>query len=116
MTTAYPKEGELLGGLLWFRRAGSIITLGITNSALEEIGTVERLELPAEGDPVDSNEPIATLDGSVGRVEMISSWDGSVLEINEVAQKNLEMIMEDPLDEGWIIRIRVELDGPGHEE
>ena len=43
-------------GKLWFHKKGNLITLGITLSGLDEIGEVESIHLPSDGDDFDKDE------------------------------------------------------------
>ena len=50
MSEAAPKSGEYLDGKLWFTRKAAIVTIGLTSAAIEEIGAVQKIEMPEEGD------------------------------------------------------------------
>ncbi|NUM88038.1 MAG: glycine cleavage system protein H, partial [Bdellovibrionales bacterium] len=43
------KPTEYSSGLLWFTREGDQITLGVTDAALEELGSVESVEFAEPG-------------------------------------------------------------------
>lgn len=106
--SAAPKAGEYLDGKLWFERKLNIVTLGVTNAAIEEIGQVQRVEFPSDGDDFDKGEVIATLDGSSGRLEILAPAAGVVQDINQSAAKEPDMISEDPLEEGWLVKIEIQ--------
>ena len=108
MADIAPKNGEFLDGKLWFHRKGSNVTIGLTNVAVEEVGSIERVEFPNEGDDFDKGEIVATVGGSNGRLEVITPAAGIVIEINEAAQEEPDMISEDPLEEGWLIKFEIQ--------
>lgn len=108
MAEAAPKEGEFLDGKLWFSRKLSVVTVGLTSAAIEEIGAVESVELPEDGDDFSKGDVVATIDGSNGTLEVIAPASGFVSEINEITTKNPEVVSEDPLEEGWLFKLQIE--------
>ncbi len=108
MSDAAPKSGEFHEGKLWFQRKGSTITLGISSAAVEEIGTLERVEFPNEGDDFDKGDVVLNLEGSRGSLEVITPAAGVIQEVNEAAKEEPDMVTEDPLEEGWLIKIEIQ--------
>lgn len=103
-----PKNGEFLDGKLWFHRKGHVVTLGLTNLAVEEVGEVQSIEFPDEGTDFGKGDPMITVDGSNGRIEVIAPATGIVSEVNEAAKSEPDMVSEDPLEEGWLIKLEIE--------
>jgi glycine cleavage system H protein len=103
-----PKNGEYLDGKLWFHRKGSIVTIGLTSSAVEELGELDGIEFPEEGDDFDKGDVFLTLDGNLGKLEAITPAAGVVTEINEAAAEEPTVVSEDPLEEGWLIKIEIQ--------
>lgn len=108
MADIAPKEGEFLDGKLWFQRKGSTITIGLTSVAVEEVGSVESIDFPGEGDDFDKGDVVVTVDGAQGKLEVITPAAGVVNEINAAAQEEPDMISEDPLEEGWLIKLEIQ--------
>ena len=103
-----PKNGEFLEGKLWFARKGSIVTVGLTSAAIEEIGPVETMEFPDEDDDFGKGDPMLTVSGSRGTIEVIAPATGIIKEINTAAQDEPEMVSDDPLEEGWLVKLEIE--------
>src|SRR5688572_9900171 len=108
MTQTVPKSGEFLGGRLWFTRKGPVLTLGVTSRAIEEIGSVETIEFPTEGDDFDKGEILLVVSGTKGDVEVMTPSAGTVSEVNASAQEEPEVVADDPLEEGWLIRMEIQ--------
>lgn len=108
MSDSIPKGGEFLGGKLWFERKGDIVTLGLTDSAIEEIGTIEDITFPDEGEDFDKGEIVVTVDGTHGKLEIKTPAAGVVSEINAVAKAEPGMVSEDPLEEGWLVKLEIQ--------
>lgn len=108
MAEVAPKNGEFLEGRLWFHRKGSTVTVGLTSMAIEEIGTVQGIDFPDEGNDFEKGEVLVTVEGSNGNLEVTTPATGIVQEINEAAKDEPDMVSEDPLEEGWLIKIEIE--------
>ena len=108
MAEGAPKSGEFFDGKLWFDRKGTVVTIGLNNSAFEEIGLLESVELPVEGDDFVKGEVLATVDGSKGSLGVIAPASGVIEEINGAVTEELDRIVEDPREEGWLVRINIQ--------
>jgi glycine cleavage system H protein len=91
----------------WARIEGDEATLGITWFAQDALGELVHYEAPAAGSTV-------TKDGEYGEVEsvkavsgVVAPLSGEVLEVNERAVDEPEVVNEDPYGEGWLVRIRM---------
>jgi glycine cleavage system H protein len=108
MSEAAPKSGEYFDGKLWFTRKGTIVTMGMTSAAVEEVGSVQSIEWPEDGLDFEKGEVILTVDGSNGSIEIPAPASGLVLEINEAAKEEPDMVSDDPLEEGWLVKIEIQ--------
>jgi glycine cleavage system H protein len=91
----------------WARIEGDEATLGITWFAQDSLGELVHFEPPEVGSTV-------TQGGAAGEVEsvkavsgVIAPLSGEVLEINQKAVDEPEIVNQDPYGDGWLIRIRV---------
>jgi glycine cleavage system H protein len=91
----------------WARIEGEEATLGITWFAQDALGELVHFEAPEVGQSVAK-------DGSYGEVEsvkavsdVVSPLSGEVLEVNQRAVDEPEIVNEDPYGDGWLIRIRL---------
>ncbi len=94
-------------GRIWFKKKAGLITVGLTEKALEEIGSVQAVQLPVEGDEVSQDDVVCEIEGSKQNFELISPLDGSVVAVNEVLNEDFESLQGDPLDEGWILKLKI---------
>jgi glycine cleavage system H protein len=97
-------------GYLWVREEDGIITIGINEDGLEDFEEISSIELPAEQEKVDSDVVIGTLETDDGPLDIYSPVSGTVVEINSQVVDDPSMIMEDPYEEGWLIRIEADED------
>ena len=108
MASDIPKNGEFLDGKLWFSRKADIVTVGVTTLAIEELGEVQGVEFPDEGADFTKGDIMITVDGSNGKIEVIAPATGIVHEINKAAVEEPDMVSEDPLEEGWLVKLEIE--------
>jgi glycine cleavage system H protein len=104
---SYPDDLEYHPEHDWARIDGDEATLGITWFAQDALGELVHYEAPAVGATV-------TKDGEYGEVEsvkavsgIVAPLSGEVLEVNERAVDEPEIVNEDPYGEGWLVRIRM---------
>jgi glycine cleavage system H protein len=108
MADIAPKSGEFLDGKLWFSRKGTTLTLGVTSFAIEEIGEVEGVDFPEEGSDFQKGEILITVTGNLGSLEVMTPASGIVQEVNEAAKEEPDRVSEDPLEEGWLVKLEIE--------
>ncbi len=99
---------EFQEGQLWFQKKANTIILGISNDALDEIGSVDRLSLPSVGDDFDKDDVICEIAGSDGRVSVTTPAAGFVTEVNEAVESDPDVLNEDPIDEGWLVKLEIQ--------
>jgi glycine cleavage system H protein len=108
MVEVAPKRGELQEGKVWFSRKLSLLTLGLTHAGVEELGEIEGFDLPDDGEDFTKGEVMLTLEGSRGTLEVIAPASGVISESNAAVQDDSTVIEEDPLEEGWLIKVEIE--------
>ena len=95
-------------GRIWYKKKGKIVTIGITEKALEEIGELESISLPGDGDELVQDDAICEIAGTKTSFEVISPMDGSIIAVNDELADDLDLLIQDPLDAGWICQIKME--------
>lgn len=103
-------------GYLWVRQEDGVITIGINEDGLEDFEEISSVELPAEQEKIDADVVIGTLETDDGPLDIYSPVSGTVIEVNSQVIEEPSIIMEDPLEEGWLIRIEADEDLDDEEE
>ncbi|MEW6057649.1 MAG: glycine cleavage system protein H [Bdellovibrionota bacterium] len=101
---------EFNDGKLWFQKKSNILTLGITLDGLDETGEVEGIHLPEEGDDFDKDDVICEIDGAEGALKVYTPAAGFVTEVNTALADDTQILNEDPIDEGWLVKIEIQDD------
>jgi|UniRef100_A0A7C3SIN6 glycine cleavage system H protein len=93
---------------IWVRAEDEIrATLGITDYLQEKLGEIYSLRLPEEGEEIIKDEAFSTVEARNGRRELVAPISGEVIEVNYEAIEVPEIVNEDPLSEGWLLKIEV---------
>ncbi len=95
----YTKEHE------WIRQEDSVVRVGITDYAQEELHEIVMVELPAVGTAVKTNEVFGTVDSVKATSELFSPVSGEVAEMNEKLEEAPELVNNDPYGDGWMVAI-----------
>lgn len=96
---------EFLGGKLWYTREAGEVTVGLTSSTIEEIGAVQSVDFPETSGSVEEGDVIAVIEGDQDTFEVTAPMDGFILDVNDAARDEPNIVSEDPLEEGWVIRL-----------
>lgn len=103
-------------GYLWIRQEDGVITIGINEDGLEDFEEISSVELPAEQEKIDADVVIGTLETDDGPLDIYSPVSGTVIEVNSQVIEEPSLIIEDPYEEGWLIRIEADEDYDEDEE
>ena len=80
-------------------------TIGLTDYLQEKLGEIYSLRLPEEGEEFIKDEPFTMIEAQNGRRELKAPISGEVVEVNYEAAEVPEIINEDPLTEGWLVKV-----------
>jgi len=98
---------------LWYEKTDTIITVGVTEDLATSIESIEDIELPSEGDSVDVDTPIGTLETDQGTIDLYSPVNGVITEVNELVLEDPTLIIDDP-SEGWLFKVESDEDPEDH--
>ena len=112
---SYPDDLRYHSAHDWARVEGDEATLGITWYAQDSLGELVHYE-PPDADATLAKESVYGEVESVKAVsDLIAPLSGEVVEVNQKAVDEPDVVNEDPYGEGWLVRIRMsdptELDG-----
>jgi glycine cleavage system H protein len=91
----------------WARVEGDEAVLGITWFAQDSLGELVHFEPPVTGASAAKNASYGEVESVKAVSDVIAPLSGEILEVNQKAVDEPEIINEDPYGEGWLIRIRL---------
>lgn len=94
---------------LWVRlEDDNQVTIGLTDEALEDLTELNKLRLPAEGEEFSKDEAFGRVSvGSGTGFRLLSPVSGEVVAVNDDILDAPEALLEDPYEEGWLIRMEL---------
>lgn len=98
----YTKDHE------WAQVDENIVTVGITEFAQDSLGEIVYVELPEEGSKVTQNESFGVIESVKAASDLYSPVSGTVIEVNTALMDNPSVLNDDPMNEGWLIRIEMD--------
>jgi glycine cleavage system H protein len=99
----------------WVQRDGDIAVIGISDYAQSQLGDVVYVELPEIGRRLEQGKEAAVVESVKAASEVYAPISGEVVAVNDALAADPAKVNDDPLGEGWFIKLRLadpkELDG-----
>ncbi len=115
MMATYPRDLQYTREHEWARIEDDVIRVGITSYAVEQLGDVTLVDMPAPGEDVQAHERFGDIESVKTVSELFAPVSGEVVDVNAALESSPELVNEGPYEEGWLITIRPsdqgELDG-----
>lgn len=92
---------------LWYTEEDGIITIGINEDGLEDITEINTIDLPPEQEKVEADTAFGSIESDDGTIDIVSPFDGTIIEVNSQVVEDPAVLMEDPYEEGWLVRVEV---------
>ncbi|HEY2797150.1 MAG TPA: glycine cleavage system protein GcvH [Thermoanaerobaculia bacterium] len=105
-----PEELRYTESHEWVHVEGDIGTIGITDHAQKQLGEIVYLELPEVGHVFNADEEFGTVESVKAVSELYVPVSGEVVEVNKGAVTEPGIINDDPLGDGWLIKIKLSTD------
>ena len=98
----YTKEHE------WASVDENIVTIGITNFAQDQMGEIVYVDLPDEGQKLAQNDSFGSIESVKAANDLYAPVTGTVVEVNTSIIDEPGILNEDPMNDGWLIRIEMD--------
>ncbi len=108
MAFEYPDDLKYLDSHEYARLEGEVATIGITAFAVDQLGDIVFLELPAIGDAVEKGEKFGTVESVKAVEDLNAPVTGTVVEVNTPLVDAPEQLADDPYGEAWLLKVRIE--------
>jgi glycine cleavage system H protein len=95
----YSREHE------WIRPDGEEGVIGLTRFAVDELGDIVYVELPALGAKLTQFASFGVVESVKAVSDLFAPASGEVVAVNEELRTRPELMNSDPHDAGWICRI-----------
>lgn len=81
------------------------VTVGIDDFAVKAAGDIEFIDLPMEDDEFEIGEAFGSMESAKWVGGLIMPVSGTVIEVNEEIEEDLSILLDDPYEKGWLIKV-----------
>ncbi len=81
-------------------------TIGLSEFAVEQLGDIVFLELPAEGDEVQKGRAFGTIESVKAASDLYSPLSGQVIGVNQQLLDEPELFKSDPYGAAWMLKVK----------
>ncbi|WP_336022837.1 glycine cleavage system protein GcvH [Halobellus salinisoli] len=105
MTNETPDDLQYTDSHEWIDDHGDVRRIGITDFAQDELGDVVFVELPEEGESLESGTACAVVESIKAVSDIYTPISGAVTAANDNVLDQPELLNTDPYGEGWLFEI-----------
>jgi glycine cleavage system H protein len=109
MSNEYPGDLRYTQEHEWARPSsdGKVVTIGITQFAVDQLGDITMVDLPKEGEAVQKGAVFGTVESVKAVSDLFAPVTGKVVKVNDPLGDTPESVNEDCYDEGWMIQVEL---------
>jgi len=108
VTYHFPEENYYTKDHEWAHVDEHVVTVGITEVAQDQLGEIVYVELPEEGAKVTQGEAFGVVESVKAANDLYAPVSGTVIEVNSTLIDEPDPINDDPMNDGWMIRIEMD--------
>lgn len=102
----YPADLRYTKDHEWARREGDLVRVGITAFAVEQLGDVTLVDLPAKGTKLSAAAHFGDIESVKAVSELFAPISGEVVDVNAALADHPEAVNDSPYDKGWMLLVR----------
>ena len=103
--STFPTDLRYTNDHEWLRAQGSNWRVGITQFAVDQLGDITLVDLPAEGDLVTKGQRFGTIESVKSVSDLYAPVSGKVVAVNAALKDGPEAVNADPYTGGWMIEV-----------
>lgn len=108
MTSELPEDLKYTSEHEWVRTGnGSVVRVGVTAYAAEQLGDIVYVTLPSTGEEIASGDACGELESTKSVSDLFAPVSGVVTTVNERLSDAPETINTDPYGDGWLFEVEV---------
>lgn len=89
------------------RKDGSVVRIGVSDYAQDQLGDVVYVELPVDGSTVAKDDLLVEIESTKSVGEVYAPFAGTVVAVNQAVADSPELVNTSPYDDGWLVEIDV---------
>ena len=93
----------------WIRqKSNSIIRIGITEYAQDQLGDVVYVELPEIGSTVAKEDILVEVESTKSVGEVYAPFAGTIAAVNQAVADSPELVNQSPYEDAWLVEIELQ--------
>ena len=93
----------------WIRRkSDSVIRIGITEYAQDQLGDVVFVELPEVGSKVAKDDILVEVESTKSVGEVYAPFAGTIAAVNQAVADSPELVNRSPYEDAWLVELELE--------
>jgi glycine cleavage system H protein len=90
----------------WHKQEGDVVTIGITQHAVDELTDITYVDLPAAGKKLEAGKRFGEIESVKATAELYTAVSGEVVESNAALKDDPSLVNSDPFGKGWMIKVK----------
>ena len=103
---AIPTDRKYLASHEWHKLDGDVVTIGITQTAADELTDVTYVALPKVGDAITAGARFGEIESVKATSDLYTGVTGTVTAINDKLTGEPGLVNSDPFEAGWMIKVK----------
>jgi glycine cleavage system H protein len=92
----------------WVHLDGAVATVGISKFAVDQLTDLIMIDLPSVGTKVSAGKSFGEVESVKAVSDLYAPVSGEVVEVNADVSNNVQLLADDPYEQGWLVKVRVE--------
>ena len=92
----------------YLRLDGDVAVIGVSDYAQAQLGDIVFVDLPKVGKKVAKGSELAVIESVKAASEVYAPVSGEVVEVNAELGEKPALVNDDPLANGWLVKLRVD--------
>jgi glycine cleavage system H protein len=101
-----PSDRRYLPTHEWHKLENGLVTIGLTQFAVDELTDITFVSLPKAGEAVVAGQRFGEIESVKATSDLYSGISGTVSAANHELSKNPGLVNSDPYEKGWLIRVK----------
>lgn len=86
--------------------ADNSVTIGVTDFAQKQLGSIVYVELPEVGSEFNVEESFGVIESVKATEDLYMVVSGTVIDVNKELEEMPELVNDDSYSKGWMIRVK----------
>ncbi|MBU0599199.1 glycine cleavage system protein H [bacterium] len=106
MERSWPKELFYHRDHCWVKvENNNQVIIGLDEFFIKKAGEINKVKLPFEGDEIKVNESFGEVLTVSGDIKVVAPLSGEIMEVNLNLEDDPQVLMKDPYQEGWMMKV-----------